>query len=137
MIAILACLVAGCSGGSGGRTITGKVTFSDGSPLTKGVLSITNDDASSRGAIKPDGTFTLENVLDGEYLVAITGATEGGANGETGDDSMQYNEQGNLIEASPAAAPKSLIPEKYADPTKSGLTLTVPSDKYEIQVEKP
>lgn len=133
LFAGLACLIAGCSGGASGTTITGKVTFGDGSPLTKGVVVINGESGSSRGAINPDGTFTLENVVDGEYQVGITGAKEGGE----AETDMQYDEQGNYIESKPAAEPKSLIADKYSDPTQSGLTLKVPSDKYEIQVEKP
>lgn len=126
---LLVCALAGC-GGSSGQTVQGKVTFADGSPLAKGVVVYVGKTGTYRGAIQADGSYQLKDVAKGDYQVAITGATEGGASGEP-----QYDDKGNYIEP-PATKITWLIKETYADADRSGLAKTVPGD-YAIQVDKP
>ncbi len=124
------CLMAGC-GGSKGTGVTGKVTFADGSPLTKGTVVYSGKTGTFQSAIKPDGTYTLDKVLEGDYRVAITGAQEGGG----GPSEMKYDDKGNYI-APPPVTITPLIKSTFEDPEKSGLSKKVPGD-YNIKVEKP
>ena len=129
---ILACclaLLAGC-GGPGGAAVSGKVTYTDGSPLPKGVVVYTGKGGSYQSAIASDGTYTLENVAEGSYQVVITGAFEGDAQ----VPEMQYDADGNYIET-PAPQRTPLISDRYTNPDESGLSVTVPGN-YDLQVEK-
>ena len=81
-------LLAGCGGGEHSTyPAGGKVTFSDGAPLTSGRVELQLIDAkkhvSARGWIQPDGTFTLstyetgDGAVEGEHLALVTpGRTE-------------------------------------------------------------
>ncbi len=124
------CLLAGC-GGPSGTSVTGKVAFGDGSPLTKGVVTYSGKTGTYQGTIQPDGTYTLQGVLNGDYGVAITGAEEGAAP----SSEMKYDDQGNYI-APPPAKVTSLIKSTFTNPEQSGITKKVPGD-YNITVEKP
>ena len=127
----LLCLLSSCSGSGGGTSITGKVSFGDGSPVSKGAVSISNDDGSFRGAIGADGTYTIEGVTKGDYTVTIAGVMDGNSE----EDMMNYDDDGNYVEPDPSAEPKNLILAKYSNSEDSGLSLTVPGD-YDITVEK-
>ncbi|MBA2117641.1 carboxypeptidase-like regulatory domain-containing protein [Bremerella alba] len=77
----------GCSG-SGGATevVTGKVSFADGSPVSGGtiVFADTQNNSSSVGYIKEDGTYTLgtfgesDGAPKGRYKVTIIGSSDYG-----------------------------------------------------------
>jgi hypothetical protein len=60
--------------------VSGKVTFSDGSPLDSGKVVFENEQYSFRGKIQKDGTFRLGRLKDGDgiyrgkYRVAISDA---------------------------------------------------------------
>ena len=127
---MMAALVVGCSDGT--QSISGKVSFSDGSALNKGVINLTNDSSSYRSSLGSDGTYTIEGVTAGEYKVFITGAMEGGA--DTAE--IQYDDNGVAIETPEGSEPKPLIHSKFLNPNDSGLTISVPGD-YNVQVEKP
>ena len=130
LVLILVGGLAGC-GGPGGVTVEGTVSFMDGSPLPRGVVSITGDAGAFQGAIAADGKYKIENVASGTYGVAITGAMDGEP-----DLSMNYDEEGNFAEKE-AQEPKSLIDAAYGDPTGSGLKLEVPGGDYNIKVNRP
>jgi hypothetical protein len=72
----LLCLI-GCSKNAG-QKIEGKITFEDGSPLGVGAVILSNGKNSYSAAIGSDGTYAMENVISGDYKVAITGAMVGG-----------------------------------------------------------
>jgi|GEM_PF-2320581 len=125
----LAGLAAACGCGSSGNSISGTVAYTSGGVLPKGTVAISNDAGSYQGAIGSDGTFVIENVKSGKYGVAIYGALAGES-----DLSMNYDDKGNYIPPK-VVAPKSLVKDQYSDPSKSGLTLTVPGD-YNLKVDK-
>jgi hypothetical protein len=76
-------MVSGC--GSGFK-VTGKVTFSDGQPLTVGKVIFTNGQISAYGKINSNGEYRLGLIKDGDgipagtYQVYITEAFQLGDN---------------------------------------------------------
>jgi hypothetical protein len=120
-------VLGGCSGGA---TVTGKVTLDDGAAAPRGTVTYTSSAGSFHGGIGADGAYTIEAVPAGNYTVAVTGVMDS----ETEAFAMNYDDKGNYVEDTAAAAPKSLIAEKYSDPTKSGLTVTVPGN-YDLKLE--
>jgi hypothetical protein len=113
-------LVSGCGSGGMGR-VSGTVTH-QGQPLQAGTVTFIATDGerpNASGDIQPDGSYSLQTTepgdgaVVGEYQVAISGV-----------DSAVYN---TPMPGMPAEVPKSVIPEKYSDPSTSGLTATVES----------
>jgi predicted phage tail protein len=133
LLAGLLCLVVGC--GPGGNTVTGKVTLDDGSAAPRGTVTIRSDAGTFRGAIGADGTYTIENVAEGTYAVAVTGVTNEEVDPQAG---MAFDQATGKYTSKPGAAPppKSLIKAIYFNPTTSGLSLTVPSDSYDLKLER-
>jgi len=76
------CFVAGCGGS--GHTVTGKVTFPDGEPLTTGRVMFTDGSITAFGDLNAKGEYRLgmdkarSGIPAGTYQVYITDAfTEG------------------------------------------------------------
>jgi hypothetical protein len=124
---------AGC--GPGSADVTGTVTFK-GKPVVCGTVVVFGSDGLPRsGTINPDGTFRVEGIRVGPARVAVTSPPPPGAGparpksrgGREGDD-------GDKIPPpqAPPADPQVVknwvaLPEKYGDPTRSGLTFDVPA----------
>jgi len=123
--------VVGC--GPGGNVVTGKVTLDDGTSAPRGGVILRNDAATFQGAIGSDGTYTIENVAAGTYGVAVVGVTEGEIDPQAG---MAFDQNTGQYTGSAAPAPKELIKATYFNPTTSGLSLTVPSESYDLKVER-
>ncbi len=122
--------LVGCGGGAIEKlkTVPGKgVVLLDGQPLTKGMVTFSPLEAATGGAtttlrpaqspIGADGKFDLSTVapgdglLPGEYYVGVV-AIEG---------------DGLIDPSNPDAKPKSLVPEKYNNPAKGGITVNIPA----------
>jgi hypothetical protein len=112
----LVCLVALATAGCGRPVPAGMVRIEgvvllDGSPLRSetGALNFAAQKGTSTGSarIQPDGSFTVD-LMPGEYLVAVR-VTDG------------YDQLGEA--GKPPRRAKSLIPERYAEPGTSGLTV--------------
>jgi len=131
LLAGLLCLVVGC--GPGGNTVTGKVTLDDGSAAPRGTVTIRSDAGSFRGAIGADGTYTIESVAEGKYSVAVTGVTNEEVDPQAG---MAFDQATGKYTSESAPPPKSLIKAIYFNPTTSGLSLTVPSESYDVKLER-
>jgi len=123
---------AGCSGRA---QVTGKVTFTDGTPLTCGVVNFANDTTICKGEIdKTDGTFKMrtfkpgDGVPPGTYKVYIT-------------ETMKFGDTGNEVKTgdvgfSTIGIATDLVDPKYGNPDESGLSVTVKgSMKYDITLE--
>ena len=113
-------LLTGC--GSGNPVVKGTVKYKDGTPVPKGLVSLSNDKNSAYGEIKADGTFTLgsgevdDGVIPGSYKVALGGEAAGGYGGP------------------------ALVTPKFLDAEKSGITIDIkPGESKDlvIEVEKP
>jgi hypothetical protein len=135
LFAGLLCFVIGC--GPGGATVTGKVSLDDGSAAPRGSVILRGDAGTFQGAIGSDGTYTIENVADGDYQVAVVGVTDREETGGHDEQSGSHDEEdkGQDSEAAPKP-PTSLIDAKYSDPTTSGITTSVPGGDYNITVDR-
>lgn len=131
LFAGMACLLSGCGGG--GSEVTGKVTLDDGSAAPRGAVTLRNDAGSFQGAIQSDGTYTIEDVPNGDYSVAVAGVMDKEGDSEEG---MAFDQEtGEYIESA-VEPPKSLIKAEYSFPDKSGLTLTVPGGNYDLKLDR-
>lgn len=115
---VLLPILSGCS--SDKYQVSGTVKFPDGLPLTVGTVIMEMDSFLARGAIKPDGTFSMGLLKDGQgiptgtYRVAIQ---------DVQTDQSTY-----------------LVDENYMNPMRSGITFQVENQKqnhFDITVEQP
>ena len=146
LIPSLLLLLVGC-GGSGGQTINGKISFTDGAPLSRGVVVLVSEEFSYRGVVTPDGSYEVLGVQSGTYNVAITGTSASTSGGDDNADGMAWDQDtGQYLAPPPAEAgtggskksdgPANLLAAKYSKADESGLTLTVPGD-YTLTVDSP
>ena len=119
--------VAGC----GDPTVTGKVTFPDGTPLTQGQVMFQKDGFVASGNLQQDGTYSVGKLKDGDglppgrYQVFITGATT-------------FNIPGGASSPSMTTRPIILVDSKYLAPNTSDLTVEVSGKTtFDITVEPP
>lgn len=127
--------LAGCGGST--ATVSGKVTY-QGKPVVFGsVVLIGADGLPKNGQIQPDGTFTVAGVAVGTAKVAVsspmppgaeTGKKSAAGGKDAGDDDKIPPAGGSGVDPAVAKAWFPL-PEKYGDPEKSGLTVTVGDGK--------
>lgn len=153
---VFVCLSAfaaiGCGGGAGGppyAKVTGIVTL-DGKAMEAAVVTFapTGEGSMSMGMTDAAGKFTLKAATGksgaavGEHRVGISLKLDlGGTPAPVSDDGLAPPNESEL--GPNAAAPKPpttkwIIPERYSDASKSGLTVTVPSGgltdhKFELQ----
>ena len=123
MFCLLICLVvAGCGKN---KRLTGKVTFSDGTPVKNGMVIFRTDNFLSKGEIKPDGSYKMsserenDGIPPGDYQVYVSSIFKPPPPG------------------SGLSMPVSLCHPKYENPDTSGLTCKVPApgNKYDIVLE--
>lgn len=123
-VLLLFLLVAfiGC-GGAVGPKATGKVTWEDGTPVTEGEVAFEGDKNAYYGTIKPDGSYSMGALKDGQgvppgtYKVAIC----------VGETQLR------------AKSGKMLFDPKFNSSATSGLTLEVKSgqdNKLDIKLPK-
>lgn len=132
---LMIALMSGC----GDPKVTGKVTFPDGTPLTKGQVMFQSDGFIGSGDIRENGTYSAGKLKDGDglplgtYQVFIGGATTLGelknAPQEANIGSIQKVEMAKSI---------NLVDYKYMSPSTSGLTVKVEGKtKFDFTVEPP
>lgn len=114
-------VVSGC----GGRCqVTGKVTFSDGTPLTFGTVNFSNGTTMCKGEIQEDGTYRMrtfkpgDGVPQGTYKIYITGAVQMLDSGKT---ASTRGADGSSAEIHMVGKAVNLVPEKYSNPDQSPL----------------
>jgi len=142
-VVLLASMLAlGCPGQQGGdrpstSPVSGTVTY-DGQPVDGATVAFQSADGSRSavGVTDAGGKYTLttfesgDGAVPGEYQVKIfkyeVEATEG-PGGEIDMDSPEYvpPEIAGEGATEDSGEPENLLPEKYNDPTTSGLTATV------------
>jgi hypothetical protein len=116
VLALAALGLAGCGPGKG--DVSGKVTYKV-KPVGYGSVQFIGPDRKPLLApIGPDGSYRAEGVLAGDNQVAVNSP----------DPAMvvRKSKAGKPIEPPPADPKRWFpLPDKYADPAKSGLTLKV------------
>lgn len=142
---ILLCLTSlaatGCSGGVSGPpyvNATGIVTL-DGKPIEGATVTFSpkKDGSMSMGLTDAEGRFVLKSATGrkgaavGEHNVSIAlridlGPAQPAASEEDLAPPQSFEINGGTAPP-PKPTTKWIIPEKYSDPTKSGLDVTVPS----------
>jgi hypothetical protein len=122
VIFVLLVLTNGC--GNNYIPCGGKVTFDDGTPLTKGTIRFTSSNLMATGIIQSDGTFTLTTLKEGdglptgEYSVSIIEAAE-----ETIDPVTSY-----------VISSKPLIDQKFEENETSNIRYSVKPETKEIHI---
>ncbi len=125
-LTLAALAAAGCSPATG--SISGKVVYTaqDGAHVVKGgYVNFTAADGSRHSAdISKEGTYTVENVPLGDAKVSVdTSSLKPNPNAPNMGNRPPNDP--NLAAAKDAAERYVWIPDKYADPASSGLTVTV------------
>ena len=123
---VLLASVTGCGGSDAPTTypVTGRVTL-DGSPVANAIVTFRADAAShySVGTTDEQGNYTLstfgtnDGALPGQNIVTVSVAEEI-------DPSLSREEYAQQ-QAKLRNKQKSPIPARYADPTTSGIVVTV------------
>ena len=133
---LLAILAIGC----GKCKVRGTVKFANGEPLTGGVVNFTDDTKLFKGEIKTDGTYEMKTVKPGDgidpgtYKVYLTETLMLKSSGKTGTTKSVDGEQS--VDFETIGVSESTVADKYNDPDKSGLTVTVSkSMTYDITLE--
>ena len=119
-------LVVCCAGcGESGFTVGGKVTFPDGSPLTRGEVTLNSSLFTAGGPIAADGTYTINaRVPAGTYQVTVRASAD-----RPSSASMD-------VENAPPV--QSLVHPKYNSAETSGLTVEVKAKTtHNIEVTAP
>lgn len=108
-------------------SVKGKVTFTDGSPVTRGGVEFLTPTYTASGPIQPDGTYVIGSKKSGDGLPKGTYTVTVWAYEEI------ENASGNPMAAKPA---KPLIDLKYSSQHTSGLTCDVQgATVFDIKVE--
>jgi hypothetical protein len=130
---LIALVVVAALAGCGPRTatVTGRVA-SQGRPVVWGTITLQAADGSMHQAgIEPDGRFTIPNVPAGAARVGVVSPKpSGGRGGREGSDSR--------VAAGPPEPPPGAwfpLPDKFADPNASGLTVQVDGGPVDIDLK--
>ncbi len=125
--------------GCGDPKVTGKVTYSDGTPITVGQVMFQRDNFVASGDIKPDGSYSAGKNKDGDglppgvYKVYISGATKFGEIKKPAKEAAI-----GQIPVFQVAPTIQMVHTKYTMPESSGLSVDVKGNtKYDITVEPP
>lgn len=120
---LISLMICGCSGEANLPAVTGKVTI-DGVPLKRGSISLRPVDPACKdepyATIEADGTFKVmtknrPGSPKGKFAVLLTAYEDIDPN-------------------NPSAAPKSLIPKRYAQMDKPAIHIEVPSANYDLSL---
>lgn len=123
--------VLGCGGTA---DVSGKVTY-QGKPVVFGtVLIIGADGIPKSGPIQPDGSFQARGIKVGPAKVTVSSPTPPGvgASAKKGRGGRDDPDERTPADAGSSVSPEVAkawvpLPQKYADPEKSGLTADIGS----------
>ena len=122
-------LFAGCGGNVG---LSGKVVFSDDkSPVPTGTVGLISESGtfSTRGTIKPDGTFVVGSTK------ANDGLPPGKYQGSVSAMKLIGTQPSNDPEAAGEPIYEWLIDPRYGNPTTSGITIDITSTTKNFVIE--
>lgn len=140
-IGVTSLVSCGGSGSDLGTTeVTGIVTLDD-KPVANATVNFTTtkkDGHSAQATTDSEGRYTLSTFVEGkghkgampgEYKVSVIKTSAGDAPEDEDDPNYEkYISQGGGGDASKDKI-KHIVPEKYNDPEKSGITVTVEAGK--------
>ncbi|MDR3109089.1 MAG: hypothetical protein LBU65_05295 [Planctomycetaceae bacterium] len=120
--------------------LKGKVTYKDGTPVTKGTLNFSSEKLLSRAKIQSDGSYVVgtlketDGIPKGTYKVYISGAEEAI---ESKTTTIEKDSMGNPV--SSMATYRQLVDRKYmtAESTPLMCDVPAPNNRFDIIVEKP
>ena len=116
---LLAFSLIGC-GNDGMTKVSGKVTFGDGAPVTRGTVYFDSGTYAASGPIQPDGTYVLGSLRPGdgapagEYVVILVKEWED-----------PVDEDGNTINTFE-------VHPRYTNRETSGLTFTIEPGRPQV-----
>jgi hypothetical protein len=130
------CFAVGCGGG--GYTVTGKVTFPDGEPLTAGRVIFTNGTISAFGDLNARGEYRMgvnragDGIPAGIYQVYIAGALVEGdpAFTQTMDDGTEAIPMILAIDPKFTTASRSELTKEVSGRTTFDITVTKPPANF-------
>jgi hypothetical protein len=126
-LGLLALAAVGCQGRG---DVTGKVTYK-GNPLVFGTVQFEGSDGTLRQSnIEPDGSYSVTGVATGEAKVAVSSI-----NPKSSDFQPLQREGGPKPRPRPEIKGWFPIPDKYDEPSKSGLTYTIKPGANKIDIE--
>jgi hypothetical protein len=133
-LACALCLTCACGCGSGTATVHGKVTLG-GRPVTYGSIILASPDGTARSAaLAPDGSYTVKDVQAGEVRVAVL--TPDPARGQRPKRlSGPPAKIAAIAKADPSRPRWTRVPEKYGNPTTSGITHRVSAGDVAYDVD--
>lgn len=135
-IAVLCFLLAGIGCGSQG-TLSGTVTYKNKKVVWGSVSVIASDNIQYAGEITPEGTYSIAKVPTGPVKLSVVSPNPSGT--ERGGPAAARGGTGDSPDPERSPVPKGAwfaIPEKYADPMKSGLSATVKGEtQHNITLE--
>jgi hypothetical protein len=126
---VAGCLVlSGCTGGKLPSSVSGKVTY-QGRPVTSGMVVLVAPDGktSAPGAVRPDGTYTIQHAPTGTVKVSFDNPPPPHSYAPAGAQNAAARQEAQQA----AAEAKFYVPTPlhYKDPEKSGLTLQLKKGK--------
>jgi hypothetical protein len=112
-----------CSGCNKFITVSGKITYPDGTPVTGNNVIFTTATHEARGLLKEDGSYTLTSLKPGDGV-------------PSGTYTVYFDNP--ILSLPPDFKRKRIVDEKYCSPSTSGLTCEVKGKTiFNFTVEKP
>ena len=139
ILAPLLLAVAGC--GESKADVSGRVTH-QGKTVSWGTVILQGPNGiPMSGAINPDGTYTVQGVAAGKVRIGVISRDPGVRAGVR----SRRVDKGDAAGAPPPQPPPPAIdrskwfplPEKYEDPTKSGLETTIKGGATSYDIDLP
>lgn len=144
LLSLVALTLTGCGSGSDTIPVTGTVTL-DGKPLEGASVNFSPAEAGTpaRAVTDASGKFELttnepkDGALPGSYNVGVTKMDKDSVDSTAAPDGSA--EEGMMLSGPGAGRvaprPKSLIPDKYTNPNKSGITVEVKEGMEPVTIE--
>ncbi len=136
LIALVA--LSGC--GSGGATVTGKVSYK-GRPITSGSVIVRNADGTAEsGVILPDGTYTVAGVKPGHVQIGVFSPDPARARSilKPSEPRVKESPKGaNAVHTSRKTTTPGWVPlpRSLGDPEKSGMACDVTSGDVRFDLD--